>query len=579
MNNIFLVLKDSFSILDNREKKNYFLIVFLTMISIILETVGIALIFSFLTIIISGNLQLTIPFVNLNLGRIENESINTILILMIFLYLIKSIYLSFFYWYQNKYVYDVEANISKKLLFGYLNLPLNFHLNINTAELIRNITVESGQFAGSILQNSLEFFKNILLLLFLIGFLIFLNFALTVSIILGLSFFGIIFQFFISKKNLVWGTERQLLAGERIKKLQEALQGVKTIKIFNKELFFFKRFEILLYKINLIRLKQTFFKNFPRIWLEFILVLGFTSIIIFFFDSGKILNYLPIFGTAIVVLVRLMPATINLVNNIQHFDYSTASLYKIKKDFISIQENKNDDQVSKKLKFDNEIVFKDVFYKYPQQKKFVLENINLNIKKNSSIGIYGSSGAGKSTLLNIILGLFEPTEGNIKIDNFELKKNFMSLRSLVGYVPQDIFITDDSIKNNIQFGFENNEKQNNLDLLKIIDQVGLSNLINSLKEKENTNIGESGGRLSGGEKQRISIARAILKETEILIFDEPTKSLDNESANNINLLIENLTKIKTVICVTHDLSTIKNFDKIYKIENGKLESSKLFDDN
>ena len=155
----------------------------------------------------------------------------------------------------------------------------------------------------------------------------------------------------------------------------------------------------------------------------------------------------------------------------------------------------------------------------------------------------------------------------------------MSLRSLVGYVPQDIFIIDDSIKNNIQFGFENNEKQNNLDLLKIIDQVGLSNLINSLKEKESTNIGESGGRLSGGEKQRISIARAILKETEILIFDEPTKSLDNESANNINLLIENLTKIKTVICVTHDLSTIKNFDKIYKIENGKLESSKLFDDN
>ena len=155
----------------------------------------------------------------------------------------------------------------------------------------------------------------------------------------------------------------------------------------------------------------------------------------------------------------------------------------------------------------------------------------------------------------------------------------MSLRSLVGYVPQDIFITDDSIKNNIQFGFENNEKQNNLDLLKIIDQVGLSNLINSLKEKENTNIGELGGRLSGGEKQRISIARAILKETEILIFDEPTKSLDNESANNINLLIENLKKIKTVICVTHDLSTIKNFDKIYKIENGRLESSKLFDDN
>ena len=282
MKNIFLVLKDSFSILVKKEKKNYFLIVFLTIISTILETVGIALIFTFLTIVISGGLQLTIPFINLNFGNIKSDSINSILILMIFLYLFKSIYLSIFYWYQTKYVNDVEANISKKLLSGYLALPLNFHLNINTAELIRNISVESGQFAGSILHNSLEFFKNIFLLVFLIGFLIILSPTLTFSIIFGLLIFATIFQLIMSKKNSMWGKNRQIFAGDRIKKLQEALQGIKTIKVFNKEVYFFKRFEVLLYKINLIRLKQTFFKNFPRIWLEFILVLGFTTSIIFF---------------------------------------------------------------------------------------------------------------------------------------------------------------------------------------------------------------------------------------------------------------------------------------------------------
>ena len=570
MKNIFLVLKDSFSILVKKEKKNYFLIVFLTIISTILETVGIALIFTFLTIVISGGLQLTIPFINLNFGNIKSDSINSILILMIFLYLFKSIYLSIFYWYQTKYVNDVEANISKKLLSGYLALPLNFHLNINTAELIRNISVESGQFAGSILHNSLEFFKNIFLLVFLIGFLIILSPTLTFSIIFGLLIFATIFQLIMSKKNSMWGKNRQIFAGDRIKKLQEALQGIKTIKVFNKEVYFFKRFEVLLYKINLIRLKQTFFKNFPRIWLEFILVLGFTTSIIFFFDNKQIINHLPILGTAIVILVRLMPATISLINNIQHFDFSTASLYKIKADFISFEKNQNIVQEIENLKFENEIIFEDISYKYAQKNTFTLKNINFSIKKNSSIGIFGSSGAGKSTLLNLILGLFNPTEGKIKIDNIEIKKNFSSLRNLVGYVPQDIFIIDDSIKNNIQFGYSENDDQNSTKLLKVINESGLSNLISSLKEKENTNIGEVGGRLSGGEKQRISIARAILKNPEILIFDEATKSLDKFNQDQINKLIKSFFKSKTIINVTHDLESLKGYDVVYKIENGSL---------
>jgi ABC-type multidrug transport system fused ATPase/permease subunit len=570
MKNIFLVLKDSFSILVKKEKKNYFLIVFLTIISTILETVGIALIFTFLTIVISGGLQLTIPFINLNFGNIKSDSINSILILMIFLYLFKSIYLSIFYWYQTKYVNDVEANISKKLLSGYLALPLNFHLNINTAELIRNISVESGQFAGSILHNSLEFFKNIFLLVFLIGFLIILSPTLTFSIIFGLLIFATIFQLIMSKKNSMWGKNRQIFAGDRIKKLQEALQGIKTIKVFNKEVYFFKRFEVLLYKINLIRLKQTFFKNFPRIWLEFILVLGFATSIIFFFDNKQIINHLPILGTAIVILVRLMPATISLINNIQHFDFSTASLYKIKADFISFEKNQNIVQEIENLKFENEIIFEDISYKYAQKNTFTLKNINFSIKKNSSIGIFGSSGAGKSTLLNLILGLFNPTEGKIKIDNIEIKKNFSSLRNLVGYVPQDIFIIDDSIKNNIQFGYSENDDQNSTKLLKVINESGLSNLISSLKEKENTNIGEVGGRLSGGEKQRISIARAILKNPEILIFDEATKSLDKFNQDQINKLIKSFFKSKTIINVTHDLESLKGYDVVYKIENGSL---------
>ena len=570
MKNFFLILKNSFSILVKKEIKNYFLIVFLTIISTILETVGIALIFTFLTIVISGGLQLTIPFINLNFGNIKSDSINSILILMIFLYLFKSIYLSIFYWYQTKYVNDVEANISKKLLFGYLALPLNFHLNINTAELIRNITVESSQFVGSILQNSLEFFKNIFLLVFLIGFLIILSPTLTFSIIFGLLIFATIFQLVMSKRNRLWGKNRQIFAGDRIKKLQEALQGIKTIKVFNKEVYFFKRFEVLLYKINLIRLKQTFFKNFPRIWLEFILVLGFTISIIFFLDNKQIINHLPILGTAIIILVRLMPATISLINNIQHFDFSIASLYKIKADFISFEKNKNIVQETENLKFENEILFEDISYKYAQKNTFTLKNINFSIKKNSSIGIIGSSGAGKSTLLNLILGLFNPTEGKIKIDNIEIKKNFSSLRNLVGYVPQDIFIIDDSIKNNIQFGYSENDDQNSTKLLKTINESGLSNVISSLKEKENTNIGEVGGKLSGGEKQRISIARAILKNPEVLIFDEATKSLDKFNQDQINILIKSFFKSKTIINVTHDLESLKGYDVVYKIENGNL---------
>tara|TARA_Y100001958_G_C21219849_1_gene545243 strand:- start:935 stop:1708 length:774 start_codon:yes stop_codon:yes gene_type:complete len=257
-----------------------------------------------------------------------------------------------------------------------------------------------------------------------------------------------------------------------------------------------------------------------------------------------------------------------MINNFQHFDFSSASLYKIKDDLNLVFENKKETDPLQ-FKFSKEIVFKKVFYKYLAKEDFTLRNINLVIQKGKSIGIYGRSGAGKSTLLNLITGLIDPSEGEILVDGKKIINNYAYLTQNISYVPQDVFMLDGNITDNIRFGtdIESTEIKN------LIKLVGLENLLESMKNKEQTVIGEAGQRVSGGENQRLSIARALAKNREILILDEPTKSLDRKNSEKIINLINQIKKNKTIICVSHDESVFEGFDEIFELSDGKLKNN------
>ena len=282
--NVFNVIKDCFFLLSKKRKYQYCLILFLFLIAAFVETLGIGLIFALLNLIISGSIVETKYFEYFSF--LKFIEIDSLLLIILLLYFFKSVFLSLFYWVQNKYVLAVENDISRDLFNVYVKLPINFHLNTNTSTIIRNITVETGQFSGSILMNSLVFFKNIFLFLFLFCFLALMNFKITIISTMCFFIFGFIYQKIMSDRSYSWGERRQFYAGQRFKKLQEAFKGIKTIKIFNEEKFFFDKYFNTQIRLNSIRLKQTFFKNVPRIWFEFIAISGFV-ILLFYFASFR----------------------------------------------------------------------------------------------------------------------------------------------------------------------------------------------------------------------------------------------------------------------------------------------------
>lgn len=573
MRNFFESISDLFSLMSSKQKKNYFLILFFFLIAAFLELVGISLIFALLTVIISENLSFDIPIINYQIIFTDKVFI---LFLVVTLYFLKSLFLSFYYWFQNKFVYDFEAYISKNLFLGYLKSSFLFHNKFDSSDLIRNITVESGQLSGGILMTSLETARNIFLFLFLLSFLILINPFLTMIILFFLIFIGFFYQSIMSKRNFLWGKDRQIQTGLRLKKLQEGLSGVSTIQSFEKEEFFFERFLPHLLKINRIRLKQTFFQNFPRIWLEFIAVLSMVTLILVLQNYNKnFIDFIPLLGAISLVIIRIIPSVNNLINNLQNFDYSRSAIKKVKQDFKmfkldNIRLVKDDNYGKSNIVLKKGIKLIDVTYTYPSSNKKILNNINLEVKKNQSLGLIGESGSGKSTIIGLILGYLKPDSGKIYLDEMNVTSNLTEYKSVFSYVPQNIFIFDDTLEKNITF-----EKDNSLiDNEKLENVIEKTNLIEFYKSYKNTNhisLGEAGSKLSGGEKQRIAIARALYKNPQILILDEITKSLDEKNRKIINDVILELKKEKTIINISHFKNELESFDEIFKISEGRLE--------
>ena len=374
---------------------------------------------------------------------------------------------------------------------------------------------------------------------------------------------------------MLWGKIRQIQTGLRLKKLQEGLLGFESIKILKKEYFFFKRFVPHQEKINEIRLKQTFFQNFPRIWLEFIAVFSMVILILFIQKNQQsFIDFIPVLGTLSIVIIRIIPSLNNLINNLQSFDYSREAIKKITADFFYFQSEKIEfgnfeNTEVKSIDFKKNINLQNISFKYPGSKNYIFNNLNLDIFFNKSIGIYGESGSGKSTLIEIILGLLKPLKGNIKIDNYNVTENLSDFNSIIGYVPQKVFIFDDSLKKNITFQNElDSEQEKNYNF--VLEITNLQKLNTNLENSQNNNLGELGSKISGGEKQRIAIARALYRKSRILIFDEVTKSLDLDNKDNINKIIQNLLGKKTIINISHFRDELKNFDEIYQIQSGKM---------
>tara|TARA_B100000530_G_scaffold236039_1_gene153268 strand:- start:1418 stop:3070 length:1653 start_codon:yes stop_codon:yes gene_type:complete len=502
----------------------------------------------------------------------------SLILMMLFglfcIYLLKSLFLLFLTFYQAKYIFGIQEKLSYQFFKGYLSENYEFHLSRNSSDLIRNSLSEVTQFTGAI-SNTLSIFSESLVLLGITVLLLIVEPLATLIVIAAMVLLGSIYLFFTKGKSERWGNERMYHDGKRIQHLQQGLSGIKEVKISGREQNFLEIYSTHNSGSANNNRKQSIIVGLPRIFIEFAAISGIV-LFIFIYTSGQkeIQQVVPLLGLFGLAAFRIMPSINRIVSSMQSVRFTLPILHSLHEELINIRENPLPSHDESDLfNLSSEIELKNISFSY-QDSKTVLEGIDMIIPAGSCVGLIGESGAGKSTLLDLLLGLNQPSSGEILIDGKRLGDNLRSWQKGIGYVPQDVFLTDDTLKRNIAFGLEE-EDIDNEKIASAIKLAKLDSFVEGLPKKENTTVGERGVRISGGQKQRIGIARALYENPSVLVLDEATSSLDSSTEIEVMSSIKELIGTKTIIIVAHRISTMADSDFLYKIEEGKI-GKKLF---
>jgi ABC-type bacteriocin/lantibiotic exporter with double-glycine peptidase domain len=477
-------------------------------------------------------------------------------------------------WKQSKFTSEMSVEISHKLFLGYMKQPYVFHLQKNSAELIRNIQNEVAQFSF-ISQSFIALAIEVSIILGVSIMLIMVEPIGALVIVLFLSIAIYVFYRLTKNRLLDWGIQRQGHATKSNQHLIQGLSGVKDIKILGREEYFVSQFDHHNLTNAKIQIKSSTLGLVPRSYLEFLAVIGLAGLILIMLNQNKDFTILiPTLGVFAASAFRMIPSANRIMTSLQGIRFSKPVIDLLYSEFKNIQDVKisNNDQLSK-VSFVEDIKLSNIYFKYPGSNTYSLNNVSLNIKKGESIGFIGQSGSGKSTLVDLILGLLEESDGQFLIDNAS-KFDIKQWQKKIGYVPQTIYLTDDKLINNIAFGIPQNEI-NFTRVKECIDASQLTQLVEELENGINTYVGERGVRLSGGQKQRIGIARALYSNPEILIFDEATSALDSNTEIEVMKSIDVLKGHKTLILVAHRISTLKNCDKIFTLDKGKIIKTEI----
>jgi len=569
-----VIVKTYGNIFSLAQKREFFFLFFLSTIAMVLETVGIASIFPFLDIVF-GNSENIRKFEFFSDHEIfaSNYSIYVLIILIISFFLFKAIYLSFYNYKKSKFVYKMRTVQSDNLLNSYLKENYLFHVHNNSANLIRNI--EDVHFLSVFARSLVDLLSEIILFLGILAFLLFFSPKITMGLTL---FFGLIgfFSLKIVQKTLVsYGEKSKYLRGLKLKNVKESLESIRDIKILGKEFNFFKRFSKNNTEENLYSKRFEFIQSLPRVWFEFLGLMVMMSVMIYLIQSvTEKSTVIPILGVFALAAYKLIPSISKMTTSLQTINYCMPAIEPYLQNNIRLEKNFFEDSIHEKYKnkitFKNEINIKNLDFKYPNSKEQILKNLNTKIKKGEFIGIHGKSGSGKTTFVNILLGLLKSDSGQIDVDGKDIHENLRSWQNIISYIPQNVFVSDDTILKNIAYG----EDEKNIDLSKVKESIKIANIedfVSSLPNGLNTNCAELGDRFSGGQKQRIGIARAFYINSEILVFDEFTNFLDPKNEEEIIEEINLFKGNKTLIMISHKTSTLKNCNRIYKLIDKNLE--------
>ena len=487
-------------------------------------------------------------------------------------YSLKSFLVIFFNYMRISYQYKLLKFITSMVVKKYIYSDYSFFLKNENSKLISNIYNECKAFVDWFIAPSIVLLSEISFVLLLISFLLIVDVQSTLLIVLFFSTFGFLFIFFTKKKLNSWGKDRQMISERLIHSLNQIFDGIKTIKIFKKEKYFSNLFESYQNSVYLSLTKNDVISHLPRVMLEYLIIVILLLILFFGIrEEQNLLTSIPLIGLYAGATFKLLPSISKILVSFQNLKFGSPSLNRV---YNEVEKSKNfkeiDYKESNQKKDFQEIIFKDLMYKYSSGSDYVLNQVNLSITNGQFIGIIGESGSGKTTLLNIILGLLKPDNGYIYIDGKDCTKDFTLYRDWFSLSSQENFLFDNSIMQNITL--ENNIENIDYDRFRSSKNISeLNPVIDKLKNKDKSMVGQNAILISGGEKQRISIARALYKKAKIIILDEFSSNLDEEIENKIIENLKYLKKNKTIIFVTHKKNILKICDITYKMKNGVLE--------
>jgi ATP-binding cassette, subfamily B, bacterial PglK len=509
----------------------------------------------------------------LNLDFSTDELIIYSLLFLVLIYIFKTFFVLVSNIIVNKFTLNIEVKTSKKLISGYLYAPWPFHLKTNSSTLVRNLNNEVGTLRNNIVNPLIGLSTEVLTVSAILILLLVNNLKITLIIGLVIFFSSFLFMFLTKKKINNWAKIRQKLGGELFKSIYESINGVKEIKITSVENKFIDHYIFKIKHYANIQLKIGVLSILPKLWLENIAIIVLSSLIIFLTKNNNNLSeIIPLISLYAVAAYKIMPSVGKIISQLQSIRYGKPCIDTIYQDLNLINDYQENDN-SEKIEFNEKINIENLCINYEGNDKNVLDNCNLEIIKNSCIGILGKTGIGKSTFVDTFMGLLRPNSGSILIDGKNLKLNNKNWQNKIAYVSQSIFLIDDKISKNIAFGV--NEEDIDIKKLKLaIEKAQLSEFINSLPLNYETHVGENGVRLSGGQRQRIGIARALYNNRSILILDESTSSLDTTTEKEFINTIKDMKNKKTIIIISHRESVFEFCDKLYSLEKGKFKLKK-----
>ena len=573
---LFKSLQKIYFLLNKKERKLAGRLFILLLLAMILETFSIGLVIPGIALLTQQDLIHKYPQVTKNLAWVGNPTQGEIVaagaIFIIGVYFIKNLYLGWVTWFQACFSFQFQSDLSCRLFSMYLYQPYTFHLQKNSAQLIRNIYGEVEVVTVNCISPLIQLIAELLVLIG-IATLLFTFEPLGAMAVLTISTgAAIIFYYTIQKATTRWGYDRQIHATKCLLHLKQALGGVKDVKIVGREKNFIDQYKYHNREATRISKFQAVAQQVPRLWLEVLAVSGLAILVLVMLAQGHSMNaivaILGLFGAA---AFRILPSVNRILLAAQSLRYGFPAVETVTEELLLRTDESDPILISDKIKYEKEIEVQDVSFTYPGTNNKTLDKISLNILKQSSVGIIGESGSGKSTLIDIIIGLHRPSEGRVLIDGQDILKNLRGWQNRIGYVSQNIFLTDDTLARNIAFGVPEDQISQDL-VAEAVRLAQLDDLVNSLPHGINTYVGEHGVRLSGGQRQRIGIARALYYNPDVIVLDEATSSLDEQTQNEVMMAINNLKKFKTLIVVAHRFSTIRNCDVIYCLENGKVKS-------